>query len=187
MHLNVCEKALIEYCFTLEFFTDVHVACQNTMATKMKLKLKTVFVLYFMVSLLGLLYALMQLGKLSLPRSNFGRKAEKRAFMAGVMSEGVVAMFAGQRCDCTEHDLPKDRTISWLRGELNRLQEQMKKSEETRQQPQKQASETPTPTIFVITPTYARSLLKQTSERLLPPLFSLHSVFLRPGWCRRPN
>lgn len=33
------------------------------MATK--LKLKTVFVLYFMVSLLGLVYALMQLGKLS--------------------------------------------------------------------------------------------------------------------------
>lgn len=31
------------------------------MATK--LKLKTVFVLYFMVSLLGLVYALMQLGK----------------------------------------------------------------------------------------------------------------------------
>lgn len=30
---------------------------------RMKLKLKTVFVLYFMVSLLGLVYALMQLGK----------------------------------------------------------------------------------------------------------------------------
>lgn len=34
------------------------------MAPKMKLKLKTVFVLYFMVSLLGLVYALMQLGRL---------------------------------------------------------------------------------------------------------------------------
>lgn len=33
------------------------------MATRMKLKLKTVFVLYFMVSLMGLIYALMQLGK----------------------------------------------------------------------------------------------------------------------------
>ena len=33
------------------------------MATRMKLKLKTVFVLYFMVSLMGLVYALMQLGK----------------------------------------------------------------------------------------------------------------------------
>lgn len=33
------------------------------MATKMKLKLKTVFVLYFLVSLMGLVYALMQLGK----------------------------------------------------------------------------------------------------------------------------
>lgn len=29
----------------------------------MKLKLKTVFVLYFMVSLMGLIYALMQLGE----------------------------------------------------------------------------------------------------------------------------
>lgn len=38
-------------------------AGRGTMATRMKLKLKTVFVLYFMVSLLGLLYALMQLGK----------------------------------------------------------------------------------------------------------------------------
>ena len=37
------------------------------MATRMKLKLKTVFVLYFMVSLLGLVYALMQLGKWTRP------------------------------------------------------------------------------------------------------------------------
>lgn len=35
------------------------------MATRMKLKLKTVFVLYFMVSLMGLVYALMQLGEWS--------------------------------------------------------------------------------------------------------------------------
>lgn len=40
-------------------------AAQGAMATRMKLKLKTVFVLYFMVSLLGLIYALMQLGKWS--------------------------------------------------------------------------------------------------------------------------
>ena len=33
------------------------------MATGMRLKLKTVFVLYFMVSLMGLVYALMQLGE----------------------------------------------------------------------------------------------------------------------------
>ncbi|XP_027893992.1 galactosylgalactosylxylosylprotein 3-beta-glucuronosyltransferase 3 [Xiphophorus couchianus] len=33
------------------------------MAARMKLKLKTVFVLYFMVSLMGLIYALMQLGQ----------------------------------------------------------------------------------------------------------------------------
>ncbi|KAF3836934.1 hypothetical protein F7725_004398 [Dissostichus mawsoni] len=81
------------------------------MATRMKLKLKTVFVLYFMVSLLGLVYALMQLG---------------------------------QRCDCSEHDLPKDRTISRLRGELHRLQEQMRNSEATKK-PQKPITN---PTIF---------------------------------------
>uniref|UniRef100_A0A8C9ZJP3 Galactosylgalactosylxylosylprotein 3-beta-glucuronosyltransferase n=1 Tax=Sander lucioperca TaxID=283035 RepID=A0A8C9ZJP3_SANLU len=95
----------------------------------MKLKLKTVFVLYFMVSLLGLVYALMQLG---------------------------------QRCDCSEHDLPKDRTISRLRGELHRLQEQMRKSDVTKQ-PQKQPAK---PTIFVITPTYARLVQKAELTRL---------------------
>ena len=41
-----------------------------TMATRMKLKLKTVFVLYFMVSLLGLVYALMQLGEWSARRAH---------------------------------------------------------------------------------------------------------------------
>ena len=40
------------------------------MATRMKLKLKTVFVLYFMVSLLGLVYALMQLGEWSARRAH---------------------------------------------------------------------------------------------------------------------
>lgn len=60
--------------------------------------------------------------------------------------------FAGQRCDCTEHNMPKDRTISRLRGELHRFQEQLRKSEATKQ-PQKQPAK---PTIFVITPTYAR-------------------------------
>ncbi|KAM7377473.1 hypothetical protein PAMA_013996 [Pampus argenteus] len=102
------------------------------MATRMKLKLKTVFVLYFMVSLLGLVYALMQLG---------------------------------QRCDCTEHDMPKDRTISRLRGELHRLQEQIRKSEATKQ-PQKQQVKPPLPTIFVITPTYARLVQKAELTRL---------------------
>lgn len=61
----------------------------------------------------------------------------------------------GQHCDCTEHDMPKDRTISRLRGELHRLQEQMKKSEATKE-PMKQAAKASLPTIFVITPTYAR-------------------------------
>ncbi|XP_057710880.1 galactosylgalactosylxylosylprotein 3-beta-glucuronosyltransferase 3 [Corythoichthys intestinalis] len=99
------------------------------MATRMRLKLKTVFVLYFMVSLLGLIYALMQLG---------------------------------QRCDCTEHDMPKERTISRLRGELHRLQEQARKSEATRR-PQKESS---LPTIFVVTPTYARLVQKAELTRL---------------------
>lgn len=62
---------------------------------------------------------------------------------------------SGQHCDCTEHDMPKDRTISRLRGELHRLQEQMKKSEATKE-PKKLAAKSSLPTIFVITPTYAR-------------------------------
>ncbi|XP_061664223.1 galactosylgalactosylxylosylprotein 3-beta-glucuronosyltransferase 3 [Syngnathoides biaculeatus] len=96
----------------------------------MRLKLKTVFVLYFLVSLLGLIYALMQLG---------------------------------QRCDCTEHDAPKERTISRLRGELRRLRERAKKSE-VAGQPQIESS--PPPTIFVITPTYARLVQKAELTRL---------------------
>ncbi|KAL7880254.1 hypothetical protein SRHO_G00025080 [Serrasalmus rhombeus] len=94
----------------------------------MKLKLKTVFLLYFMVSLMGLVYALMQLG---------------------------------QRCDCREHDLPKDRTISQLRGELHKLHEQMRKSE-----PTKASKKTSLPTIYVITPTYARLVQKAELTRL---------------------
>ncbi|XP_056431807.1 galactosylgalactosylxylosylprotein 3-beta-glucuronosyltransferase 3 [Gadus chalcogrammus] len=101
------------------------------MATGMRLKLKTVFVLYFMVSLMGLVYALMQLG---------------------------------QRCDCTEHDLPKDRTISRLRGELHRLEEQMKKVEATKSP--HQAPKSTLPTIFVITPTYSRFVQKAELTRL---------------------
>lgn len=61
----------------------------------------------------------------------------------------------GQRCDCTEHDMAKDRAISRLRGELHHLQEQMKKSEATKP-PQKQPAKPSLPTIFVITPTYSR-------------------------------
>ncbi|KAM9834307.1 galactosylgalactosylxylosylprotein 3-beta-glucuronosyltransferase 3 isoform 1-T7 [Syngnathus typhle] len=99
------------------------------MATRMRLKLKTVFVLYFLVSLLGLIYALMQLG---------------------------------HRCDCTEHDMPKDRTISRLRGELHHLQEQSKRLAASRQ-PQKTSSLT---TVFVITPTYARLVQKAELTRL---------------------
>ncbi|XP_026869785.2 galactosylgalactosylxylosylprotein 3-beta-glucuronosyltransferase 3 [Electrophorus electricus] len=94
----------------------------------MKLKLKNVFLLYFLVSLLGLLYALMQLG---------------------------------QRCDCREHNLPKDRTISRLRGELHKLQEAMKKSETT-----KSSKKSVLPTIYVITPTYARLVQKAELTRL---------------------
>lgn len=63
------------------------------MATKMKLKLKTVFVLYFMVSLLGLVYALMQLGRLSLVQIPFGRKTE-----TGI--EDKCPIFVCLRCVC---------------------------------------------------------------------------------------
>ncbi|XP_061768839.1 galactosylgalactosylxylosylprotein 3-beta-glucuronosyltransferase 3 [Nerophis ophidion] len=97
----------------------------------MRMRLKTVFVLYFMVSLLGLIYALMQLG---------------------------------QRCDCREHNLPKERAISRLRGELHRLQEQIK-SEETKQS-QNQPAKASIPTIFVITPTYTRPVQKAELTRL---------------------
>ncbi|XP_013874498.1 galactosylgalactosylxylosylprotein 3-beta-glucuronosyltransferase 3 [Austrofundulus limnaeus] len=102
------------------------------MAARMKLKLKTVFVLYFMVSLMGLVYALMQLG---------------------------------QRCDCSEHDLPKDRAISRLRDELHRLQAQIRKLEATKQ-PQNQGHRSSLPTIFVITPTYARLVQKAELTRM---------------------
>lgn len=98
----------------------------------------------------------------------------------------------GQRCDCTEHDLPKDRTISRLRGELHRLQEQMRKIEATKQ-PQKQPVKPSPPTIFVITPTYARlhypsvlcsSFLHNFLHKniILPPDFCFCA-----GWCRRPS
>lgn len=91
------------------------------MAPRMRLKLRTVFVLYFLVSVMGLLYALMQLG---------------------------------QRCDCSEHHLPYERTISRLQGELHKLQQNLKKSD-----PQ-------LPTIYVITPTYSRLVQKAELTRL---------------------
>ncbi|GAA6104340.1 galactosylgalactosylxylosylprotein 3-beta-glucuronosyltransferase 3 [Tachysurus ichikawai] len=97
---------------------------------RMKLKLKTVFLLYFMVSLMGLIYALMQLG---------------------------------QGCDCREHDFTKDRTITQLRGELHKLQEQIKKSEKSDAKASRQSS---LPTIYVITPTYARLVQKAELIRL---------------------
>ncbi|XP_036404734.1 galactosylgalactosylxylosylprotein 3-beta-glucuronosyltransferase 3 isoform X1 [Megalops cyprinoides] len=104
----------------------------------MRLKLKTVFVLYFTVSLLGLIYALMQLG---------------------------------QRCDCTEHDAARDRTISRLRGELHSLREQMKKPEPTN--PPKPALP---PTIHVITPTYTRLVQKAELTRLSQTLLHVRQL-----------
>ncbi|XP_030636076.1 galactosylgalactosylxylosylprotein 3-beta-glucuronosyltransferase 3 [Chanos chanos] len=95
---------------------------------RMKLKLKTVFVMYFMVSLIGLVYALMQLGG---------------------------------RCDCADHDRPKDQTISHLHGELNRLQEQLKKA-----MAPKAPKKSNLPTIYVVTPTYARLVQKAELTRL---------------------
>lgn len=76
----------------------------------------------------------------------------------------------GQHCDCTEHDMPKDRIISQLRGELQRLQEQMRKSEVTKQ-PQKHVAKPSLPTIFVITPTYARWVMWHIFCSLIFTLF----------------
>ncbi|XP_055012351.1 galactosylgalactosylxylosylprotein 3-beta-glucuronosyltransferase 3 isoform X2 [Boleophthalmus pectinirostris] len=110
------------------------------MAQRMRLKLRTVFVLYFLVSLLGLVYALMQLG---------------------------------QRCDCTEHDLPYERTISRLRGELHKLQEDIHKIESS---PQAQKPKSSLPTIYVITPTYARLVQKAELTRLSQSLLHVPAL-----------
>ncbi|CAL9694205.1 unnamed protein product [Knipowitschia caucasica] len=106
------------------------------MAHRMRLKLRTIFVLYFLVSVMGLLYALMQLG---------------------------------QRCDCTEHELLYERTISGLRGELHTLQQIMQRKES------KQQDTGHLPPIYVITPTYARLVQKAELTRLL------HTFLLVPA------
>lgn len=111
---------------------------------RMRLKLKTVFVLYFTVSLLGLIYALMQLGKTGVT-----------IIITLFIHPWIVHFWAshwflcaGQRCDCRDHDLSKDQQISQLRGELQKLQEHIKTSELSKK--------TDVPKIYVITPTYAR-------------------------------
>ncbi|KAK7909568.1 hypothetical protein WMY93_014252 [Mugilogobius chulae] len=112
------------------------------MAQRMRLKLRTVFVLYFLVSLLGLVYALMQLG---------------------------------QRCDCSEHDQAYERTISGLRGELHKLQENAKKSESGR----KHLEPAPEPalnTIYVITPTYSRLVQKAELTRMSQSLLHVPAL-----------
>ncbi|XP_056298307.1 galactosylgalactosylxylosylprotein 3-beta-glucuronosyltransferase 3 isoform X2 [Pseudoliparis swirei] len=96
------------------------------------------------------IFLILKLGKSSL------------AFVLSTVLSVTSQTFAGQRCDCSEHDMPKDRTISRLRGELHRFQEQIRKSEATKQ-PQKQPAK---PTIFVITPTYARLVQKAELTRL---------------------
>lgn len=60
------------------------------MATK--LKLKTVFVLYFMVSLLGLVYALMQLGKLALHRSETGKHTSEESHLMSFLQDNAVTV-----------------------------------------------------------------------------------------------
>lgn len=83
IYVNGCVylKASVEYCFLSKYFIDIAFAGLDTMATKMKLKLKTVFVLYFMVSLLGLVYALMQLGKLALHRSETDKHTSEESHL----------------------------------------------------------------------------------------------------------
>lgn len=110
---------------------------------RVRLKLKTVFVFYFMVSLLGLMYALMQLGKSYL--------CCKCKFVSCVKCHGYYVRFsAGQRCDCRDNAFSKDQQISQLRGELQKLQEHIKTSELSK------ISKPEVPAIYVITPTYAR-------------------------------
>ncbi|KAJ0006393.1 hypothetical protein NQD34_013666 [Periophthalmus magnuspinnatus] len=81
-------------------------------------------------------------------------------------------MQLGQRCDCTEHDLPYERTISRLRGELHKLQENIRKSETSLQAP-KQELKSSLPPIYVITPTYARLVQKAELTRLSQSLLHI--------------
>ncbi|MBN3318161.1 B3GA3 glucuronosyltransferase, partial [Atractosteus spatula] len=101
---------------------------------KMKLRLKNVFAMYFLVSLLGLMYTLIQLG---------------------------------QHCDCTEHAQTRDRTISRLQGELKNMQARLKTEEPPKP---------PLPTIYVITPTYARPVQKAELTRLAQTLMHVPSL-----------
>ncbi|XP_069063140.1 galactosylgalactosylxylosylprotein 3-beta-glucuronosyltransferase 3 [Pleurodeles waltl] len=107
----------------------------------MKIKLKNVFVMYFLVSIIGLLYALMQLG---------------------------------QPCDCSPYlksrgDLlqGKERKISQLQNEVRRLQARVQ---------QEEAETRPLPTIYIITPTFARLVQKAELIRLSQTLLHVKNL-----------
>ncbi|KAM9133943.1 galactosylgalactosylxylosylprotein 3-beta-glucuronosyltransferase 3 isoform 5-T5 [Pangshura tecta] len=115
----------------------------------MKVKLKNVFVIYFLVSVIGLMYALLQLGECWAERSSCSAGAELRA---------------GQPCDCSQHlrsasDLMhgKDKKISQLLSEVKRLQARGKGPELEGQA---------LPVIYAITPTYARLVQKAELVRI---------------------
>ncbi|CAM2116979.1 unnamed protein product [Caretta caretta] len=115
----------------------------------MKVKLKNVFVIYFLVSVIGLMYALLQLGECWAERNSCGAGAELRA---------------GQPCDCSQHlrsasDLMhgKDKKISQLLSEVKRLQARGRGPELEGQA---------LPIIYAITPTYARLVQKAELVRI---------------------
>ncbi|KAJ1108730.1 hypothetical protein NDU88_006100 [Pleurodeles waltl] len=120
----------------------------------MKIKLKNVFVMYFLVSIIGLLYALMQLG---------------------------------QPCDCSPYlksrgDLlqGKERKISQLQNEVRRLQARVQ---------QEEAETRPLPTIYIITPTFARLVQKAELIRLSQTLLhvkNLHWIVVEDAAAKTP-
>lgn len=120
----------------------------------MKIKLKNVFVMYFLVSIIGLLYALMQLG---------------------------------QPCDCSPYlksrgDLlqGKERKISQLQNEVRRLQARAQ---------QEEAETQPLPTIYIITPTFARLVQKAELTRLSQTLLhvkNLHWIVVEDAAAKTP-
>ncbi|XP_023045214.1 uncharacterized protein LOC111524301 isoform X1 [Piliocolobus tephrosceles] len=117
----------------------------------MKLKLKNVFLAYFLVSIAGLLYALVQLAK----------GMDRTLPLMQRFRDSATALSSGQPCDClpplraaAEQLRQKDLRISQLQAELRRP------PPAPAQPPEPEAL----PTIYVVTPTYARYGLWYTQE-----------------------
>ncbi|XP_009458738.2 galactosylgalactosylxylosylprotein 3-beta-glucuronosyltransferase 3 isoform X2 [Pan troglodytes] len=119
----------------------------------MKLKLKNVFLAYFLVSIAGLLYALVQLAK----------GMDRTLPLMQRFRDSATALSSGQPCDClpplraaAEQLRQKDLRISQLQAELRRP------PPAPAQPPEPEAL----PTIYVVTPTYARLVQKAELVRL---------------------